>query len=125
MSPLFTKLNVKDCREILVVDAPPEFAAELALLEGVCIRRDPNDVRAFAFAPVFSSKQAEVDRLSAMLVLKAKSDALSWFAYPNKGDPQMDNDLGPRLTGRMPRTKASERRPERVEWRHRVASVPA
>ena len=41
MSKLFNKLNLKDHREILVVNAPASFESELAALTGVTVLRDP------------------------------------------------------------------------------------
>jgi hypothetical protein len=82
MPPLFTKLNLKDCVDILVVDAPKAFEAELARLDGVTIHRDVNRIRTFRFALAFASRKAEVDRLSAILAGKADGDAILWFAYP-------------------------------------------
>ena len=38
MSPVFAKLNVKDAREIVVLDAPASFEPELASLDGVTVR---------------------------------------------------------------------------------------
>jgi hypothetical protein len=82
MSPLFAKLNLKDCSEILVVDAPETIEAELGSLEGVTVQRDPKRARSFGFALAFASKQADVDRLSRLLAGKAKGDTPLWFAYP-------------------------------------------
>ena len=39
MSKLFDKLNLKDHREILVVNAPGSFESELATLTGVAVLR--------------------------------------------------------------------------------------
>ena len=82
MSKLFDKLNLKDHREILVVNAPASFESELATLTGVTVLREPSDVKAFRFALSFATQQAEVDRLAKLLSAKAEGDALLWFAYP-------------------------------------------
>ena len=82
MSTLFDKLNLKDHREILVVNAPLSFESELAALTGVTVLRDPRKVKAVRFALAFATTQAEVDRLAKLLSAKADSDALLWFAYP-------------------------------------------
>lgn len=85
MSALFDKLNLKQQREILVVDAPASFEPELAALvasSGVTVLRDPAQAGAVHFALAFASRQAEVDRLAALLTRAAEGDALLWFAYP-------------------------------------------
>ena len=82
MSKLFDKLNLKDHREILVVNAPLSFESELAALAGVTVLRDPGIVNVVRFALVFATVQTEVDRLAKLLSAKAEGDALLWFAYP-------------------------------------------
>ncbi len=82
MSSVFEKLNLKQQREILVVNAPSSFEAELAALQGVVVRRDPAETKAVHFALAFATRQSEVDALSRVLAHKAEGDALLWFAYP-------------------------------------------
>jgi hypothetical protein len=93
MSPIFAKLNLKDCDEILVIDAPATFEGELAQLPGVKVQRDPKTVGAFRFALAFANRQAEVDRLSKLLGPKAQGDALLWFAYPKASSQKYTCDL--------------------------------
>ena len=82
MPSVFEKLNYKQQREILIVNAPTSFEAELRTLEGVNVIRDPKGAMPIRFALAFVTRQAEVDELSAMLAIKAEGDALLWFAYP-------------------------------------------
>lgn len=82
MAPIFEKLNLKQQREILVINAPPSFESELATLVGVTVLRDPGKVKRVEFALAFVITQSEVDRLARVLVAKAQDDALLWFAYP-------------------------------------------
>lgn len=82
MTPLFTKLNLKDQKSILVINAPASFEAELATLGGVRIERDLKAAEDVAFALSFVTKQSEVDALAKTLPKRAVGDALIWFAYP-------------------------------------------
>jgi hypothetical protein len=82
MPTVFSKLNLKDQREILVVDAPASFEPELSALSGVEVTRDPQAVAKTSFALLFATRQAEVDTLSAMIIDKLEADAILWFAYP-------------------------------------------
>jgi hypothetical protein len=82
MPTVFSKLNLKDQREILVVDAPASFEPELSALSGVAVARDPQAVAKTSFALLFATRQAEVDTLSAMIIDKLEADAILWFAYP-------------------------------------------
>jgi hypothetical protein len=82
MPSIFEKLNLKQQREILVVNAPPSFESELRALKDVTVLRDPKKAKAIHFALAFAIKQADVDSLSQVLASKAEGDALLWFAYP-------------------------------------------
>ena len=82
MSSVFEKLNLKQQREILVVNAPSSFESKVAALKNVIVLRDPRKAKAVHFALAFATKQADVDALSLVLAAKAEGDALLWFAYP-------------------------------------------
>ena len=88
MSPIFKKLNLKSQTEIVVINAPASFEAELATLDAMKIVRDPKTIEAIKaieaihFCLAFTKTQSEVDSLSQLLCSKAKGDAVLWFAYP-------------------------------------------
>ena len=80
-SGVFAKLNLKDQAEIVVLNAPASFEAELRRLRGVKVHRDLS-AGAVRFALAFVTRQAEVDRLGKVLAGKVDGDAVVWFAYP-------------------------------------------
>lgn len=82
MSSVFKKMNLKDEKEIVVLNAPESFSPELAALKGVKILRDAGKVPEIQYALAFVTKQAEVDAISRAVAPKAKRDAQVWFAYP-------------------------------------------
>jgi hypothetical protein len=82
VSCVFEKLNLKDQREILIVNAPPSFEPEVLALNGIVVLHDPKKAKAVHFALAFATRQAQVDTLSAVLASKAEGDAMLWFAYP-------------------------------------------
>ena len=82
MASVFEKLNLKDQRDLLVVNAPSSFEAELSKLKGVAIHRDPKALTEVPFSLSFVTKQQEVDTLARAITSKAKGDAIVWFAYP-------------------------------------------
>ena len=82
MPSVFAKLNLKDQREIVLVNVPKSFEPEITALPGTVIQRHPEKVKAVHFSLAFVSTQAELDRLSNLLAKKAAGDALLWFAYP-------------------------------------------
>jgi hypothetical protein len=82
VATIFNKLNLKDQREILVLDAPESFGKELEALSQVRVIRRLEQVKSFAFSLAFVIRRAELSRLSKALVAKADGDAVLWFAYP-------------------------------------------
>ncbi|MEO8747451.1 MAG: hypothetical protein ABI379_07325 [Rhodanobacter sp.] len=82
MPTVFDKLNLKDQREILVINAPASFEPAVQALEGVHVLREARDAKVVHFALAFATTQAEVDTLARSLVKKAAGDVILWFAYP-------------------------------------------
>lgn len=82
MPGIFDKLNLKDQREILVINAPESFEPELAGLRDVRVLRKAGDVKTIGFVLAFVTKQKEVDSIAKSLAKKLEGDALLWFAYP-------------------------------------------
>lgn len=82
MTPLFTKLNLKDQTELLIINAPESFEPELAALTGVAILRDPAEIGHAPFVLAFVTTQSQVDALAHVVAEKTVGDAVVWFAYP-------------------------------------------
>jgi hypothetical protein len=82
MSSIFQKLNLKTQPEIVVINAPDSFEAEIAKLEGVVVQRDLDAVERVMFALAFVLTQAEVNALARGVAAKTEGDAIVWFAYP-------------------------------------------
>jgi hypothetical protein len=82
MTPLFSKLNLKDHTQIVVMDAPPSFETELAKLGSVRVIRNPAEVATVEFALAFATTQEELDTASKSLSARAHGDAVVWLAYP-------------------------------------------
>jgi hypothetical protein len=82
MSTLFKKLNLKDQRRIVVLDAPESFAVETDALTGVEVLRAPPASGAVGFALAFAIRQQEVEAAVAALLPRLEDDAVLWFAYP-------------------------------------------
>ena len=79
---IFSKLNLKDTKEILVLNAPQSFEPELAVLAGVKILRQVSDAQEIAFGLFFVTKLNEIEALAGAVARQAKGDAIVWFAYP-------------------------------------------
>ena len=82
MSSIFQKLNLKTQTEIVILNAPDTFEAELRALENVQIHHKTGDLKQIDFALVFVTKQNQVDKVARVFAKKAQGDAVLWFAYP-------------------------------------------
>ena len=82
MTTIFKKLNLKDQKEILVLQAPESFEPELAALENVGVLVTLDEGPQVAFTLAFVTKLAEIERVAEALAKKAPGDAVVWFAYP-------------------------------------------
>jgi hypothetical protein len=103
MQPVFTKLNLKDQKQILVLASPESFEGELEALKGVEIVRDLKKSKAVTFALAFVMTQQQVDTLAPAIAGKAEGDAVVWFAYPKgsskKYKSQINRDNGWNVLG--------------------------
>jgi hypothetical protein len=81
-SPLFKKMNLGAHSEIVVLNAPDSFEAELKQLEGIKILRDLKKPAAIQFGLAFAMTQTQLDRASRILAAASEGDAVLWFAYP-------------------------------------------
>lgn len=82
MPTVFDKLNLKDQKEILVLNTPDSFEKELKGLRDIRVFHRVGDVKSLAFALAFVTRRAELHRLAKAIAGKAAGDALLWFAYP-------------------------------------------
>jgi hypothetical protein len=101
---VFEKLNLRNQRDIVVVNAPVSFEPELRALAGIAVRRRMPARGPVEFALVFATDQAEVDAAAAHLARVAPGDAIVWFAYP-KGTSKrytcsLNRDAGWKALGR-------------------------
>lgn len=82
MATVFEKLNLKDQREIVVLNPPASFETELAHLGKTPIHHRLESVREAEFILAFVTHKIEVDALAHPIDTRAKGDAIVWFAYP-------------------------------------------
>ncbi|HEY1900837.1 MAG TPA: hypothetical protein VGG56_00270 [Terracidiphilus sp.] len=82
MANLFDKLQLKDQKEILVLNSPESFEAELSRLPVLHIHRSVETLPEIRFSLAFVTRQAEVDAFVPKIAARAKGDAAVWFAYP-------------------------------------------
>ena len=99
----FEKLNLKEQKQILVLNAPESFEPELKALRGVAVQRDLKNTNEVEFSLAFVTRQKEVDTLGKAIAKKAEGDAVVWFAYPKgsskKYKSEIDRDSGWKVLG--------------------------
>src|SRR5689334_15133760 len=93
MASVFGKLNLKDQKEILVLNAPQSFEPELKALHGVTVQRDLKNAGQIEFSLAFVTKQKEVDTLGKAIAKKADGDAVVWFAYPKGSSKNYKSEI--------------------------------
>ena len=82
MATVFEKLNWKDQREIVVLNAPESFEPELVRLPLLTIHRSLTPIQNTEFLLAFVTRQIEVNALAPQIATRANGDAIVWFAYP-------------------------------------------
>jgi hypothetical protein len=99
----FEKLNLKEQKHILVLNAPESFEQDLKTLRGVTVQRDLKNIDKIEFSLAFITKQKEVDTLGKAIAKKVEADAVIWFAYPKgsskKYKSEINRDSGWKVLG--------------------------
>ena len=93
MTPLFKKLNLKDQKEIVVLNAPDSFESELAGLTGVAILRSLAAAKQVTFSLCFVTTKEEIDQIVDRLAPKIEGDATIWFAYPKGSSKKYKSEI--------------------------------
>jgi hypothetical protein len=103
MATVFIKLNLKDHKQIVVLNSPGSFEGELAALKGVEIIRDLKNAKDVTFSLAFVTTPEQVNALGSAIARKAEGDAIVWFAYPKgsskKYKSQINRDNGWNVLG--------------------------
>ena len=93
MPSTFEKLNLKDQRQVVVLNVPESFAHELKTLRECTILHDLQGLKEIEFSLAFVTKQSEVDTLGKTIAKKAKGDAVVWFAYPKRSSKKHKSEI--------------------------------
>ena len=93
MAGVFDKLQLKEQKEVVVLNGPDSFQPELAKLKGVAVSRSANDAKEIAFSIAFVKTQPEVESAVKAVAAKAKGDAVVWFAYPKQSSKRYTSTI--------------------------------
>lgn len=102
---IFTKLNLKEQREIVVLNAPASFESALKGLKSATILRDVRKAKRIDFLLAFVTTRQEIDRIANAIARLTEGDAVVWFAYPKGTSKRYRCDVN-RDTGWEPLGKA-------------------
>jgi len=94
MDAIFKKLNFKNQPNVLIINAPNSFQANMdAMTEYTNISFNINELEEIEFAIIFVTKKAETDALLPEIAPKLKGDAILWFAYPKQSSKNYKADF--------------------------------
>src|SRR4051812_44741364 len=93
MASVFGKLNLKEQKQIVVLNAPASFEPELKSLRGVAVVRDLKDAGEVEFSLAFVTRQKEVDALGKAIGKRAQGDAVVWLAYPKSSSKKYKSEI--------------------------------
>jgi hypothetical protein len=87
------KLNLKDQKEIVVINPPSSFEPALESLDGVAVKRTPTDAKQIAFFLAFVTATKDVNALAKVVARRTVPDAVVWFAYPKGTSKKYTSDI--------------------------------
>ncbi len=93
MAGVFDKLQLKDQKEVVVLNAPASFEPELARLKGVSVTRSVKEANEIAFSIAFVMTQPEVEAAVKGVAARVKGDAVVWFAYPKQSSKRYTSTI--------------------------------
>lgn len=83
MEALLKKLNYKDQKEIVLLQAPQSFLEQLHFSsETLVIKTKLSKTQQITFAMLFVTQQKEIDQLIPAIATLLKDDAILWMCYP-------------------------------------------
>jgi hypothetical protein len=83
MTALFKKLNFKEHKAIVALNAPQSFELELAeMARETKIVKEMKSIKEIEFILCFVSTQKEVDKIADEIKSKLVGDVILWMCYP-------------------------------------------
>lgn len=94
MPPILKKLNLKDQKEILVLNAPDSFKSDIKNLDkGIKVFESINSISKIEFGIVFVTKQIEIDESIEKIKTKLNGDVILWYCYPKASSKKYQCDF--------------------------------
>jgi len=94
MDAIFKKLNYKEQKEIIVLNAPKSFEENLKAMKSVTsIVKKLEKAENIEFLISFVTTQAEIEIISTQFAEKLEGDAIVWFCYPKQSSKNYQCDF--------------------------------
>ena len=101
MSSVFQKLNLKDQKEIVVLNAPPGFQPEIASLENVKVLNSLDQIPQVDFVLTFVTFKKEVDAFSPIISKKSPRGCCGLVCLPERHIQKVQNMISIGITAGM------------------------
>lgn len=95
MSDLWRRLNLRDRRALVVLDAPASFERHIAELDGITVARDLSSVSHADFLLGFVTSRGRVAAIAEGLTSAPPGDVTVWMAYPKASSRRYRCDFNP------------------------------
>ena len=83
MDAVFKKLNLKNQKTVVVLNAPDSFGVNLdSIRDEAAVVNALEEISEIDFILVFVTKQIEIDNLIPKIAQLLKGDAVLWMSYP-------------------------------------------
>ncbi len=107
MQDLLKKMNYKGQNPVVVVQAPDEFAANVAaaIAPDAAVLTQIDALKKSAFMIAFVTRQDQIDALAPRLAEQLEGDGLLWLAYPKGSSKRykcdFNRDTGWQILGKL------------------------
>ena len=98
---IWKKLNLKNEKQIGILNAPLSFETEIGSLSNVQINRDLDRLDGLSFLVAFVTELKEIEGISSFLSTLADGDVTVWFCYPKGSSKKYTSNVN-RDTGWEP-----------------------
>src|SRR5258708_37355769 len=78
---LVKKLQIKPGQRMLILNAPPDYVAQLGVLPPYTVLSQEAE-GLYDFVHLFAQSKAELDQLALQAIRSLKKDATFWISYP-------------------------------------------
>jgi len=94
MTTIFDKLQIKEQKNIIVLNSPPEFEPTLkAEMNHIPVKRQVEPKEKYDFALIFVQKKAEIENYVSFIQKNLIIDGKLWFAYPKMKAKKYHSDI--------------------------------